>query len=273
MTLTVQRPLVLVGCGKMGGAMLSGWLESGIAAAGVIAVEPMGAADFDGRPEVEIVAGPEALPETLDPEVVVFAVKPQQMDEVAGAYRRFAAPGTVFLSIAAGTTISYFTQQLGPGAAIVRAMPNTPAAIGQGITVCCGNAVASAAQGELCRALLSAVGEAIVVDDEALIDGVTALSGSGPAYIFLLIECMTEAGVAVGLPRDLAARLALVTVAGSGQLALTGDVPPATLRENVTSPGGTTFEALQVLMAEDGLQPLMTRAIEAAARRSRELAG
>ena len=122
MTLTVQRPLVLVGCGKMGGAMLSGWLESGIAAAGVIAVEPMGAADFDGRPEVEIVAGPEALPETLDPEVVVFAVKPQQMDEVAGAYRRFAAPGTVFLSIAAGTTISYFTQQLGPGAAIVRAM-------------------------------------------------------------------------------------------------------------------------------------------------------
>ena len=255
MTLTVQRPLVLVGCGKMGGAMLSGWLESGIAAAGVIAVEPMGAADFDGRPEVEIVAGPEALPETLDPEVVVFAVKPQQMDEVAGA------------------TISYFTQQLGPGAAIVRAMPNTPAAIGQGITVCCGNAVASAAQGELCRALLSAVGEAIVVDDEALIDGVTALSGSGPAYIFLLIECMTEAGVAVGLPRDRAARLALVTVAGSGQLALTGDVPPATLRENVTSPGGTTFEALQVLMAEDGLQPLMTRAIEAAARRSRELAG
>jgi pyrroline-5-carboxylate reductase len=152
-------------------------------------------------------------------------------------------------------------------------MPNTPAAIGRGITVACPNAKATAAQAELAQSLLEAVGEAVIVRDEALLDPVTALSGSGPAYVFLLIEAMAEAGVAAGLPRDLAARLALVTVAGAGQLALESAEPPAKLRENVTSPGGTTFAALQVLMAEEGMPGLMRRAIGAATRRSRELAG
>jgi pyrroline-5-carboxylate reductase len=269
----LSRPLLLVGCGKMGGAMLAGWRESGIAAGGVIIVEPMGAPGLAGQDGITVCADATELPAGLDPEVVVFAVKPQQMDAVAPAYARFAAGDTVFLSIAAGRTIGYFEGKLGGAAAVVRAMPNTPAAIGQGITVLCPNGNTSPSQAALCRDLMQAVGEAVVVEDEALIDAVTALSGGGPAYVFLLIECLSEAGVQAGLPTDLAARLALVTVAGSGQLAMASDELPSKLRENVTSPGGTTLEALKILMAEDGLQPLMTRAIAAATRRSRELAG
>jgi len=269
----LSRPLLLVGCGKMGGAMLSGWCDSGIAGAGITVVEPMGAPDFSARGDVTVVADASDLPADLDPEVVVFAVKPQQMDAVAPGYARFASGGTVYLSIAAGRTIGYFEGKLGRNAAIVRAMPNTPAAIGQGITVLCPNRNTAAAQAELCRDLMQAVGEAVVVEDESLIDAVTALSGGGPAYVFLLIECLSEAGVQAGLPAELAARLALVTVAGSGQLAMASSEPPSKLRENVTSPGGTTLEALKILMADDALQPLMTRAIAAATRRSRELAG
>ena len=152
-------------------------------------------------------------------------------------------------------------------------MPNTPAAIGQGITARCSNVAASDDQRERCRSLLAATGEAVVVDDEDLIDAVTAVSGGGPAYVFLLIECLAAAGVAAGLPTDLSAKLALMTVAGSGQLALSSEEPPSVLRENVTSPGGTTLEALKILMADDGLAPLMLRAIAAATQRSRELAG
>ncbi len=277
MTENMTRPLLLIGCGKMGGAMLSGWCDSGITAAGVTVVEPAGAPEFAGRDGITICAGAEDIPDDLNPEVIVFAVKPQQMDAAAPQYARFAGDSagdsTVFLSIAAGTTIGYFEDKFGAGAAIVRTMPNTPAAIGQGITVLCPNARATEAQAALCQDLMRAVGEAVMVDDEALIDAVTALSGGGPAYVFLLIECLSEAGVAAGLPRDLAARLALATVAGSGQLALASDDPPAQLRENVTSPGGTTLEALKILMADDGLQPLLTRAIAAATERSRELAG
>ena len=270
----LTRPLLLAGCGKMGSAMLSGWLESGITGTGVVAVEPMGAPiEFASAENVQVIASANELAADFDPEVVVFAVKPQQMDAVAPSYKRFAGGNTAFLSIAAGKNIDYFTSQLGSDAAIVRAMPNTPAAIGQGITVCCSNAATSAVQRELCRLLLAATGEAVVVDDEGLIDAVTAVSGGGPAYVFLLIECLAEAGVEAGLPRELSDRLALLTVAGSGQLALASDEPPGTLRENVTSPGGTTLEALKILMASDGLQPLMMRAIDAATERSRELAG
>ena len=270
----MSRPLLLIGCGKMGSAMLSGWLESGIAGGGVHVVEPVGApAEFDGVADVNVVADMAALPADLNPEVVVFAVKPQQMDDVALGYQKYVGAETAFLSIAAGKDIAYFQSKLGYGAAIVRAMPNTPAAIGQGITVCCSNAATSDDQRELCRSLLAATGEAVVVDDEGLIDAVTAVSGGGPAYVFLLIECLAVAGVAAGLPADLSDRLALITVAGSGQLALASEEPPATLRENVTSPGGTTLEALKILMADDGLAPLMTRAIAAATERSRELAG
>lgn len=273
MTRKLSRPLLLIGCGKMGGAMLAGWCKSGIAPAGIFVIEPMDAPDFESRAGVTICRNTSDLPSDLDPEIVVFAVKPQQMDAVAPDYTRFVSANTAFLSIAAGRTIGYFESKLGSNAAVVRAMPNTPAAIGQGITVLCPNANTTAAQADLCRELMQAVGEAVAVDDESLIDAVTALSGGGPAYVFLLIECLSAAGVHAGLPPDLSARLALVTVAGSGQLAMASEETPATLRENVTSPGGTTLEALKIMMAEDGLQPLMTRAIAAATRRSRELAG
>lgn len=265
---TLTRPLLLVGRGKMGGAMLDGWLSSGIAGGGVIVVDPM-AAEQEG---VTLFQGAADLPDDLAPEVVVFAVKPQQMDAMLADYARFAGPGCLFVSIAAGKTIAYFEATLGAEAAIVRAMPNTPAAIGQGITVACPNATATVAQAAMAEALLRAVGEVMTVEDEALMDAVTALSGGGPAYTFLLIETMAAAGKAAGLPEDLAARLALVTVAGAGQLALESDAPPATLRENVTSPGGTTLEALKVLMRDgDGLPDRMVEAIAAATNRSREL--
>lgn len=273
MSTRMTRPLLLVGCGKMGGAMLSGWLESGIAAGGVTIVDPAGAPDFAGRDGVTILTDGADVPNDLNPEVVVLAVKPQQMANVLGAWKRFAAGDCLFISVAAGTTIAFFEATLGGDAAIIRAMPNTPAAIGQGVTVICPNAKASEAQAALAMALLQAVGDVHRVDDEALIDAVTGVSGSGPAYVFLMIECMTEAGIEAGLPPDLAGKLALATVSGAGQLAKQSGIDPATLRQNVTSPAGTTYEALQVLMAEDGLQPLMTRAVAAATRRSRELAG
>jgi pyrroline-5-carboxylate reductase len=263
--------LLLVGCGKMGGALLSGWLDRSLAQR-VVVIEPgPGAAAFAGKPGIAILDSADALADAFAPAVVVLAVKPQTMAEVLPAYRRFAGRA-LFLSIAAGKTLGFFTRLLGPEAAVVRAMPNTPAAIGRGIAVACANARVSAAERALAERLLAAVGEVGWVEDEALIDAVTAVSGSGPAYVFLLIECLAEAGVAAGLPADLAARLARATVAGSGELARLSSDGAAALREAVTSPGGTTRAALDVLMAADGLAPLLRRAVLAAARRSRELA-
>ena len=269
----LSRPLLLVGCGKMGSAMLSGWLESGIAAGGVIAVEPMGMPpEFSGVAGVDVVASADELTDDLDPEVVVFAVKPQQMDDVTPAYRRFAGCNTAFLSIAAGKNIAYFTAQLGDGAVIVRAMPNTPAAIGKGITALY-NGDAPDHIAALASQLLSAIGEVVVLDDESQMDAVTAVSGSGPAYVFLLAEVMTAAGIKVGLPPALAKQLAEATVSGAGALVAESDDPPSQLRVNVTSKGGTTAAALAVLMAEDGMAPLLEKAIRAARDRSVELGG
>lgn len=268
----LEGPLVLVGCGKMGGAMLQGWLDRGLDPADVHVVEPSAAALAEFKASgVRIHADPATLPATLAPRTVLLAVKPQMMDAALPAYRRFLRPATLFLSIAAGKTIGYFERGLGE-AAIVRSMPNTPAAVGRGITVACANRRVTAAQRAAADALLSAVGEVHWVEDEALIDPVTAVSGGGPAYVFLLIEYLAEAGVAAGLPAELAMRLARVTVSGAGELARRSPEPAATLRQNVTSPAGTTLEALKILMAEDGLKPLLTRAITAATRRSRELA-
>jgi pyrroline-5-carboxylate reductase len=269
----VARRLLLVGCGKMGGALLDGWLAGGIVAADIVVVEPAaGGALSDPSPR--FVAEAAAIGSDFAPTVVVFAVKPQIMDQAAPHYARYAGAGTVFLSIAAGKTIAGFEAALGAGAAVVRAMPNTPAAIGRGISVACANAAVSADQRALCGELLSAVGEVAWVEDEALLDPVTALSGSGPAYVFLLTEAMAEAGVAAGLPEALAVQLARATVAGAGELMLRSGEDAGQLRINVTSPGGTTQAALDVLMAEpDGLAALMTRAVAAASKRSRELAG
>ncbi len=265
----LDRPILLVGCGKMGGALLAGWRERGIAKSYVV-IEPMMPAGSRAA-EIAAYADPQELPAELAPAAIVFAVKPQALDAVAPHYRRFsgAAP---FLSICAGKTIAYFARQLGPGAAIVRAMPNTPAAIGRGIAVLCANAAVAPAARALCGELLAAVGETAWVEDERLMDAVTAVSGSGPAYVFLLIECMAAAGVEAGLPPALAMQLARATVAGSGELARRAAESAAQLREAVTSPGGTTRAALDVLMAKDGLEPLLKKAIAAATRRSRELA-
>jgi pyrroline-5-carboxylate reductase len=263
--------IVLVGCGQMGSALLRGWLKSG-AASRFVVVEPAGAPEvLAPSPRVDAHRDASELSEGLAPDAVVFAVKPQIIDAIVPAYRRFARQATVFMSIAAGTTIANLARHLAD-AAIVRVMPNTPAAIGRAISVACANSRVSPEQRQLCEVLLSAIGESTWVEQEALLDAVTAVSGSGPAYVFLLIETLAAAGVKAGLPAQLAARLALATVAGSGELARVSHEMPARLRENVTSPGGTTRAALDVLMGEHGLGELMDKAIAAATRRSRELA-
>lgn len=262
--------LLLVGCGKMGGAMLDGWLSRGLAAADVLVAEPVEALR-PGRPGLRAVAATSQIAET--PEIVVLAVKPQTMDAVLPDLRRFADAGAVFLSIAAGKTLKYFAGHLGTAARVVRAMPNTPAAVRQGITVACASQGVTAAQKKRCQDLLEAVGEALWVEDESLMDPVTALSGSGPAYVFLLVEAMAAAGAKLGLTPEMAMQLARATVSGSGELLKQSSEPAAQLRVNVTSPGGTTAEALKVLMAADGIQPVFDKALAAASRRSKELAG
>jgi pyrroline-5-carboxylate reductase len=263
--------LVLVGCGKMGTAMLRGWVAAGVASSCVV-VEPAGVpGGFGPGAEILWYSSPQELPTELRPDAVVFAVKPQIADEVVANYRSWAGPETLFVSIVAGKTLAGLARQLGR-AAIVRTMPNTPAAIGRSITVACANPLVTIGQRQLCDRLLAAIGESAWVEDEALMDTVTAVSGSGPAYVFLLIEALARAGQAQGLPSDLALQLARATVAGSGELARISKESPAQLRENVTSPGGTTRAALDVLMAPGGLEPLIGRAVAAAAARSRELA-
>jgi pyrroline-5-carboxylate reductase len=267
-------PLLLVGGGKMGGALLDGWLARGVPADRVHVVEPAEALqDTLSAKGVHVAAAVEELPADLAPAVVILAVKPQLMDAVAPAYRRFVAPDTVFLSIAAGKTIASFETHLGADAAIVRSIPNTPSAVGRGITVLCANPKVGADQRAACDRLLQGVGETGWVDDETLIDAVTAVSGSGPAYVFYMIECLAKAGMEAGLPEELARQAAGATVAGAGELYRQSGDSPEQLRRNVTSPNGTTEAALNVLMAADGLQPLITRTVAAAAKRSRELAG
>jgi pyrroline-5-carboxylate reductase len=265
--------LLLVGCGKMGGALLRAWLERGVAQRYLVVEPGPGAEPFRGRSDVEVLAAAASLDPKFAPEAIVLAVKPQMMATVLADYRRFAAGKTLWLSIAAGSTLGFFARALGDVAAVVRAMPNTPAAVGRGISIACAGPRVTPMQRAAAERLLAAVGEVAWVDDEPLIDAVTAVSGSGPAYVFLLIECLAKAGVRAGLPADLAERLARATVTGAGELARLSPETAAQLRENVTSPGGTTRAALDVLMAKDGLEPLLTRAVLAAAKRSRELSG
>ncbi len=256
----------------MGRALLEGWLRAGTGAR-IAVVEPNALGTVDEPQRVLHCASADALPTRLAPNVVIFAVKPQLLASAIPDYRRFVGPDTVFLSIAAGKPIAWFEAQLAPEAALVRAMPNTPAAVGRGITVLYANGAVSEPQRILCETLLRAVGDVAWIDDESLMDAVTALSGSGPAYVFLLIETLAKAGVAAGLPEDLAMRLARATVAGAGELAYRSIEPASQLRVNVTSPGGTTQAALKVLMGAEGLQPLFDRAVATATARSRELAG
>lgn len=274
MSLQLEGDLVLAGAGNMGGAMLAGWLERGLDPRRIVVQDPAPPpriAELLAKHGVRSEAS--LSPRPAPPAVLLMAVKPQVMEEVFPPLAKLAAPSTVVLSIAAGKTIASFERHLPKGAAVVRSIPNTPASVGRGITVATANKAVTAKQKAMCDALLAAIGEVAWVDDEALIDPVTAVSGSGPAYVFFLAEALAEAGVKAGLAPDLAAKLARWTVAGAGELLHRSDLPAATLRQNVTSPNGTTYAALQVLMGEKGIQPILTEAVLAATKRSRELAG
>jgi pyrroline-5-carboxylate reductase len=262
-----RRGMVLLGCGKMGSAMLAGWLDRGL--------DPGSVRVIDLKPSDWLKASGVRLEGDLpeNPAVVLIAVKPQQMGDALPEIAALGNGNTLFVSVAAGTTIGHFEDVLGAASPIVRAMPNTPAAIGRGITALVGNERVAPAQLDMAETLLSAVGQVVRLEREAQIDAVTAVSGSGPAYVFHLIETLAAAGAAEGLPEELAMRLAKATVAGAGALAESAGEEPAQLRANVTSPAGTTAAALQVLMDEEGgFPPLLRRAVAAAAARSRELA-
>jgi pyrroline-5-carboxylate reductase len=263
--------LVLLGAGKMGSAMLEGWLAHGLSAREVTILEPQPSKAVRAL----VLRGAKLNPKgkAAAATAVVIAVKPQSAPEAVPPLRPYVGKGTLVVSIMAGRTLGFLEKALPANTAIVRAMPNTPAAIRRGITTAVANDQVSTRQRKQATNLLAAVGTVEWVGDEALMDAVTALSGSGPAYVFLLAEAMTEAGIAAGLPAELAARLARETVAGSGELLHRSDLDAATLRKNVTSPGGTTAAALDVLMGPGGFDELLTKAIAAATRRGRELGG
>jgi pyrroline-5-carboxylate reductase len=272
MTAALRGTLVLVGAGKMGGALLEGWLRSGVDGSKVVALDPSPPDEvrqvltrhkIRHNPDVKAIS---------DTQVILVAVKPQIMDEVLPTVAGLKSSRPLVISVVAGKTIASLERHFGSDAAVIRTIPNTPAAIGRGITTMAANRHVSGDQVNLATELLSAVGEVVQVEDEGLIDAATAVAGSGPAYVFYLTECLAKGGVASGLPPDLAMQLARATVAGAGELMRVSGLPAATLRQNVTSPEGTTHAALQVLMGENGLEPLMVEAVAAATRRSRELA-
>ena len=265
----ITGTIALAGAGKMGGAMLTGWLAQGLDPTRVAVIEPQPSPEISALTTKGIRLNPSAR-DIGKVDTLVVAVKPQSFREAGAALKPFVGASTLAVSIMAGTTIATIGQVC--GGVVVRAMPNTPAAIGRGITVAVAARNVSAAQRATADALLRATGSVEWIDDESLMDAVTAVSGSGPAYIFLLAEELARAGVEAGLPEELATRLARETVAGSGELLHRSELASATLRQNVTSPGGTTAAALDVLMAKDGLQPLMIRAIAAAKKRSKDLA-
>lgn len=260
------RGLVLLGCGKMGSALLQGWLDRGLPPDAVHVIDPA-PSDWLRGSGVHVNA---ELP--ASPAIAVIAVKPQMMGDALPALQSMGGGDTLFVSIAAGTPLTVYEAVFGTESPIIRAMPNTPAAVGRGITAIIGNRSARADHLALAETLLSAVGQVVRLDAEDQMDAVTGVSGSGPAYVFHMIECLAAAGAAQGLPEDLAMRLARATVAGAGALSEAADETPAQLRRNVTSPGGTTRAGLAVLMDDAaGLPPLIRRTVAAAADRSREL--
>lgn len=272
MTYSTMGSVVLVGAGNMGGAMLSGWLKSGVPGSSVTVIDPGPSeamlkqiADAGATYTKEVPAG-------LTAGILFLALKPQVMEAVLPPLKSLVGPQTVVVSVAAGKTLAFMEQHLG-AAAMVRAMPNTPAMIGRGVTGAFANDEVSAEQRDMVHRLLKVSGPVEWLDGEEQINAVTAVSGSGPAYVFYLVECMAEAGRKAGLQADLAMRLARETVAGAGELLHQSPDAAAKLRQNVTSPGGTTAAALSVLMAEGGMQPLFDEAIEAARKRAEELAG
>jgi pyrroline-5-carboxylate reductase len=271
MTFRLAGPLLLIGAGKMGGALLEGWLKQGLDPATVFIQDPA----LSERMKTLIarygIVASDAPELPAEPAVILIAVKPDVAEKLLPEVDPMVGKNTVVLSIAAGRTLASLSRYLPENVSVVRAMPNTPASVGRGITVAIANANVTPEQKRECDALLYAVGDVVWVKDEALLDAVTAVSGSGPAYVFLLTECLEEAGVAAGLPHHLAKQLARATVAGAGELLRRSELEPSELRKNVTSPKGTTAAALDVLMGKHGFQELLIRAIEVATKRSREL--
>jgi pyrroline-5-carboxylate reductase len=261
--------IVLVGAGKMGAALLDGWAARSLEIGQVIVFDPQPSLQISRYLPQGLRLNPERS--MLQASAIIIAVKPQAAAEVLPSLAPLIEPSTVVISIMAGRTLAMLQDALPAATAIVRTMPNTPAAVGRGITVAVPNAHVTAAQRQLAESLMAATGVVEWIGDEALMDAVTAVSGSGPAYVFLLAECLARAGVAAGLSPELSEKLARVTVAGAGELLHLSPDDAATLRKNVTSPGGTTAAALDVLMAKNGLEPLMKAAVAAATRRSREL--
>ncbi|NVK20033.1 MAG: pyrroline-5-carboxylate reductase [Methylocystaceae bacterium] len=266
--------LILVGCGKMGGAMLEGWLDQGVPKDSIRIIERSGehAQALRDTHDIIVADSLDDIEDGFPADVILLAVKPQMMDDAITKAVRFKDRAT-FVSVAAGKTISYYEQAIGTDARIIRVMPNTPAAVRRGISVACANDQVTDGMKDHCTKLLEAIGEVAWIDDEALMDPVTAVSGSGPAYVFYMTECLTQAGIKAGLPEKLATQLARATVAGAGELMRQSGTDADQLRINVTSPGGTTQAALEVLMAENGFAPMMDQAIYAAVQRSKELAG
>ena len=270
MTLRLAGPLLLVGAGKMGGALLEGWLRQGLDPAHVFVQDP--------APPPEVAAlvarhrsGGTAPDLPASPSVIVVAVKPDLLQTLSGDRADDRRGHRRAVDRRRTHACQHLASLLPKGTAIVRAMPNTAAAVGRSMTVACANAAVTRDQALECTMLLEAVGEVMWIEDEGLMDAVTAVSGSGPAYVFLLAECLAEAGREAGLDAELAQQLARATVAGAGELLRRSDLSPAELREKVTSPKGTTAAALEVLMGKGGFKELLIRAVAAAAKRSREL--
>ena len=266
--------LVLVGCGKMGGAMLEGWLDQGVPVNSIRIIEksPEHAQSLRDTYDIHVDDSIAEIEEGFPADIIILAVKPQVMDEAAEACKRYAGRAT-FMSIAAGKTVSYFENMIGDQEAIIRVMPNTPAAVRRGISVAYANDHVAEDVKSYCSGLLEAIGDVAWVEDEALMDPVTAVSGSGPAYVFYMTECLTQAGIKAGLSEELATQLARATVSGAGELMRQSETDTSQLRINVTSPGGTTQAALEVLMGEKGIASTMDKAVAAATQRSKELAG
>lgn len=272
MALDSHGPIVIAGVGKMGGALIERLVSVGVNPDIIKVQDPSPSkriTDFLTQHRIVSESLIEKLP--VPPSAIVLAVKPQVMEGVFTSLSRLAGSHTLILSIAAGRTLSSFEKFLPPKRAVVRAMPNTPAQVGKGITVCVGNSALTPTQREFATQLLNCLGEVIWLDRETDMDAVTAVSGSGPAYVFHFVECLTQAGVSAGLPRDVASRLARATVVGAGELLCLSEGDAKKLREDVTSEGGTTAAALSVLMGPQGLQELLSKAVNAATRRSREL--
>lgn len=263
--------LLLIGCGRMGGALLQGWTRKGASITPYV-IDPHRPKDLPPELVADWYSKLADLPADFTPDIVLFAIKPQLMDAVVPECAVRGWDNALWMSIAAGTRTGYFTTHLGKDAPVIRVMPNTPALISRGISALFATDTVTSAQRDSAEQLMQAVGAVLWLDDEQQMDAFTGLAGSGPAYVFYMIEAMTEAGINAGLDRDMAARAALLTVQGAAELAVTTGTDPAALREQVTSPGGTTAAGLAVLMHErKGLMPLMKDVVLAAAKRAKEL--